>query len=387
MMKKMNILLFCLFAAFLTFCYLALHHYGLIFGLSATSLCQISQSINCDGAALSTYSEFLGIPIALFGASFSLVLFVILLMLKFDWLDETPTLTQSIQFLLLISAILSVFLGYISVFKLGIICPFCFLSYILSFISCILVFSLYKFNPSQFSISDFFDHKGFLTALAMIPFLAWFASSTIQTSYGYDEIKKLIPEKLIQWKQMPIRNFNFELGLIKGDLNSLNTLVEFADFKCPHCKSASDTLKNFEKSNPSIKIIFKPFPLDGNCNSHVSFKGDGSRCQMSALALCSEKLFQKGWAVHDYFFKNQDSLMQITDIRPVFKNLAADLKINSDEVIKCSESSDIFDQIQKMADEAKMAEVEGTPSLFMNNQKLGHGQFFQVLKAAYLTLK
>ncbi len=386
MNKKMNILLFSLFATLLTFGYLTIHHYSLVFGTASTSLCQISQTINCDAAALSSYSELLGIPIALFGLCFSAIILIIILMIRFDWLESTAIVTHSLQILILASVVLSIVLGLISIFKLGVICPLCVVSYILSFINCWLIFKIFKFNLASVSMNALSEHKGFFISLAMIPFLAWFMSSSIQTSYGYDQIIKLIPEKLSQWKQMPVQNFNTELGLIKGDLSSKNTLVEFADFKCSHCKAAADTFKNFSKIQPKIKIIFKPFPLDGNCNPHVSFKGDGSRCQMAGLALCSEKISNQGWAVHDYFFENQEKLSQIADIKPTFKDLSVQLNLNFEEITKCSESSETFDLIRQMTNEAKAAQVEGTPSVFMNNQKLGHGQFLQILMEAYKSL-
>lgn len=180
---------------------------------------------------------------------------------------------------------------------------------------------------------------------------------------GVDDLK-IIPEKIALWQQMPLQTFDLELGLKKADLASSNTLIEFADFKCSHCKKAADTISNFAKTNPNIKIIFKPFPLDGNCNPHVSFKGDGSRCQMAGLALCAEKVAQHGWAIHDNFFKNQENLAQVADIKPYFIELAKTLNLNSDEIIKCSESAETYDILRKISDEAKLAKVEGTPLFF-----------------------
>jgi len=387
MNKKMNFLLVSFFATALTFCYLAFHHYSLMFGLTASSLCQVSQTINCDAAALSSYSEFIGIPIAVFGVWFEFILFLILFSVRIQWLDITPMISITFRLLTSLAAVISIGLGAVSVFKLGVICPFCFLSYILNFINVVLVFSLFKTKILRLNFSDFLDHKGFFTTLALVPFLSWFTAATIQTQFGYDEILKIIPEKISQWKQMPVQHFNLELGLIKGDLSSQNSLVEFADFKCPHCKAAAETVKNFEKLHPKIKFIFKPFPLDGQCNQHVSFKGDGSRCQMAGLVLCSEKYGQHGWVVHDYFFENQEKFSQVSDLIPDFKNFAADiLKINSEVIIKCSQSSETYELIRKMADEAKLALVEGTPALFMNQQKLGYGQFLPILKEAYKNL-
>lgn len=386
MNKKINALLISLILTIATFAYLTYHHYGLIFGFAQASLCQISQTINCDSAALSSYSEFLGIPIALFGLTFSFVMFFVFLFIKLEWLETEKSIQQSLQILFSISALASIVLAGISIFQLGVVCPFCFVSYILSFANLLLVFTLFKFDVSSFELFKVTEHKGFITSLLMIPFLAWFASSTIQSSFGYDELKKIIPEKIALWQQMPPQTFDLNLGLQKGDLTSANSLVEFADFKCPHCKTAAETMSNFAKSNPKIKIVFKPFPLDGTCNPHVSFKGDGSRCQMAGLTLCADKIAKKGWEIHDNFFKNQEKLSQVADVKPHFTEIAVSLNINADEIIKCSESAETYDLIRKLSDEAKAAKVEGTPSIFLNSKKLDHGQFLQVLSEAYKKL-
>jgi protein-disulfide isomerase/uncharacterized membrane protein len=385
MNKKLNLLLISLFATTLTFLYLTYHHYSLILGITPSSLCHISQTLNCDAAALSSYSEFLGIPIAVLGMSFSFVLFVITLFIRLEWLEPTAFITLTLKILLSTALAISLTLGAISVFKLGVVCPFCLLSYLLIFINTGLIFNIYKFDLSIEPILQISEHKGYLLALLMVPFLAWFTSSTILSSFGYDELLKVIPEKLAYWKQMPVQKFDLNAGLIKGDITSENTLVEFADFKCPHCKVASETIKNFSKSSPKLKIVFKPFPLDGNCNPNVSFKGDSSRCQMAGIALCSEKISQKGWAVHDYFFENQENLSQVTDIKENFKKFAETLKLNADDILKCSDSAETYALIAQLSNEGKAAHVEGTPTIYLNNQKI-EGQFLPILKAAYKTL-
>ena len=98
MNKKINALLISLVLTFATFAYLTYHHYGLIFGFAQASLCQISQTINCDSAALSSYSEFLGIPIALFGLAFSFVMFFVFLFIKLELNSLAKPATRSACF-------------------------------------------------------------------------------------------------------------------------------------------------------------------------------------------------------------------------------------------------------------------------------------------------
>ena len=115
--------------------------------------------------------------------------------------------------------------------------------------------------------------------------------------FELNEILKMVPEKVAQWRNSQSYNFDAEIGLAMNKSSSAKaTLVEFADFKCPHCKVASQTLDRFTTNNPQVHFIYKPFPLDGTCNTSSQIpKGDGSRCTLAAWTLCSEKLFKKGW--------------------------------------------------------------------------------------------
>lgn len=386
MNKKYTYLLISLFLSILVFSYLTYHHYSLVLGYSSGSLCQISSTINCDGAALSSFSELAGIPVALLGLSFSAVMLAIVFAIRQEWLELTP-FTSSVLLLSFATAVLvSVGLGVVSVFVIKVTCPFCFLSYIFAFINFILAWMLFGSLIKKFNFSSFNQHYGLLASLLFIPFISWFLSSTIQEKYGLDQIRKLVPEKLVQWKQMPVQNFDSTLGLIKGNPDSKNVLVEFADFKCPHCKVASQTLSKFMSTPKDLKVVFKPFPLDGNCNPHVSHKGDGSRCQMAGFTLCAEKINQKGWATHDFFFENQESFMSLADIKNDFKGFADKNSLSFDEIVKCADSVETYDLLKKMTDEANKANVQGTPTIYLNNQKLDAGQFLDILNAAYKTL-
>jgi protein-disulfide isomerase len=165
-------------------------------------------------------------------------------------------------------------------------------------------------------------------------------------------------------------------------------LVEFADFKCPHCRTAWATLKRFKEQMPDATVIFKPFPLDGSCNPSMQQKGDNSRCKMAGWVLCAEKISQKGWLVHDYLFENQERLFPVygDELDKDLKEFAGKNGINADEVSMCSQSSDTAILIGKMVEEAKAAQVQGTPTIYLNNRRLEAAQIFDVLKNAYNSL-
>ncbi len=381
MTNKLNKLLISYGLSVGVFGYLTFHHYMTRMGLSGDSFCKVSQTVNCDTAALSQYAEFMSIPIAALGLSYSLIMFAQFLFLKFGWFEESDEYTSIIKVITTFSSLYSVVLLAVSIFDLKVFCPFCIAGYVLSFIISYLVLSTQtKWNLSFASISN---EKNFIGALLFVPVLAWFISGSIKNSYGLGELDKVIPEKIALWKVAKIQTFDESKGLSKGELNSPKaTLVEFADFKCSHCKTASQTLKTFISNTQNVKLIFKPFPLDGLCNASVTQRGDGSRCQMAGLALCAEKLFQKGWAVHDSLFENQSSLIPVSDLNLFIAGIANEFNMKEDELKACSTSEETYSEIRSLAAEGTQAQISGTPTIFLNSKKLDHGQFIQVLKTA-----
>jgi protein-disulfide isomerase/uncharacterized membrane protein len=386
MNKKLNLLLISFLASIGVFVYLSYHHYMVKLGLGGASLCQISEAINCDVAALSRYAEVFSIPIAVLGLSYSIIMFGIFLFARLSWFDESSGYKTIVKGITGVSALISIVLLIISVVQLKAYCPLCIVAYVLSFIIMTLTWSLY--SDSKINFSELSHEKGVLGTLLAVPVLAWFISGSIRDNYGLDQLEKIVPEKIRLWQQASIVNFDASLGLSKGSSDpQAPVIVEFADFKCPHCKSAAGTLKNFLAGNKNAKLIFKPYPLDGICNPHIPSKGDGSRCELAGWALCGEKLFNKGWDIHYWIFDHQEDLIHSTNLSSYLTDMSSQLSINAEQLKACATSAETYEAIKKMTDEGETAKISGTPSVFVNGKKLEHGQFIEVLRSAIDTIK
>ncbi len=382
MNKKMNALLVSLLVTVGLFVYLTLHHYAVKLGISADGICSINEKLNCDAAATSSFSELFGTPVAVLGGTFHFLLFGFILFLKFDWLEKTVYSQTTLRALLAIAAIVSVVMGLISIIYVKVYCPFCMATYVMSFINLALGWNLFlvseKLQPRLFLN----QYRAYFIFLVSIPVIAWMIAGMLQENNGLAEVKKMIPEKIEQWRSSPVYLFNSTDGLTRLGLAAKITVVEFADFKCPHCKNAATTIDSFMKGNPEVTFVFKPYPLDGNCNNAISTKGDGSRCTLAAWVLCAEKNDHRGWDLHHWIFKKQEELFQVTDFKPYLAELEKNFKIDTAKLTACSESNETYELIRHLADEGTKAQVNGTPTIFMNGKKLPYGQFPDVLKAA-----
>ncbi len=387
MNKKINILCVSLLITIGLFIYLTIHHYSVKLGLAGNGLCNINEKLNCDAAATSSFAEIFGIPVAIFGGTFHSLVMAFVLFIKFDWAENEIYGLTTLRFLLICAAVTSIIMGFISAFYLRVYCPFCIATYVMSFLNLALGWNLFKTEQKLLLQNYLNRYRSHLILLVSIPLLAWAVSGMMQENNGLAEIRKVVPEKIMQWKSSPQQDFNPSEGLIRKGTDSKVTLVEFADFKCPHCRTASITIDSFLKGNPQVTFIFKPWPLDGTCNKAVTSKGDGTRCTLAAWSLCAEKIGQKGWDMHHWIFKNQEELFQITDLKKYLPQIEKDLALDTAQLMACSDANDTYERIQRLSEEGTKAGLSATPTIFMNGKKLPYGQFLDVLQSAAAEIK
>src|SRR5438874_2285036 len=76
--------------------YLAYHYYPIKFGFSSgPSVCSINATFDCDAVAASSYSAFLGIPMALWGAAANLMIFLMVLGQWWQLSDHTERMRRA----------------------------------------------------------------------------------------------------------------------------------------------------------------------------------------------------------------------------------------------------------------------------------------------------
>lgn len=386
------ILLGTSFITILVHGYLSMHGYNLQLGLDAgQSLCNVSATFNCDSAAVSRYAHFFGIPMAILGLITQLALLVFLLSCQWGLSQYSDVVRRLIFWLSLFVAGTSLVMAQISIFALGTFCPFCVATYVLSLFS---LFAAYRYQinrPWTHLSSDlallFSSVRWPLVILLMIPTLGYMSNAIILDSYGFGKMEQIIGDSLSEWEQSPTYNFKLDQGLALGNSsNPKMTIVEFADFLCPHCRVAYPVLHAFVKSHPDAQLIFKSFPLDAKCNKSLTHEGDGHRCKLSSSVFCAGKLFNKGWEFHHWLFDHQEGLGAVDQFPNSLEQMSRLNQVSADAIKKCLDEDLTTEAIQAMGLEGANAKVQGTPSVFVNGKALPRGQFLPVLEALYQKL-
>ncbi len=169
------------------------------------------------------------------------------------------------------------------------------------------------------------------------------------------------------------QTYNFDLSATarKGAKNAAITIVEFADFECPHCAEMRTLLDGIVKAHPNhVALYFKNFPLPHHRHAHPAAR--------AALAAGQQGRF---WQMHDLLFMNQFSLSaeKIT-------SFAKELGLNMTRFAKDMESSAVYSQIEKEKEEAKKANLDSTPTIYINGRMYVDDKAPEKIKAHILSL-
>ncbi len=153
-------------------------------------------------------------------------------------------------------------------------------------------------------------------------------------------------------------------------------LVEFLDFECESCRAAAPLVEELKKEyGDRITFVSRYFPLPGHRNSGTAALAVEAAAQQGKYGQMSGKMFetQPEWG------EKQDS--QAT----LFRAFAQELGLDMDKYDATVADDKTWDRIRKDVADGTALGVTGTPTFFLNGEKLtlnSEGQFRQLLDAA-----
>jgi protein-disulfide isomerase len=151
-----------------------------------------------------------------------------------------------------------------------------------------------------------------------------------------------------------------------GEPDAEHQLVEFIDFQCPYCAAVSGPAKQLAKQY-GVTLFVKHLPLTG----HHPFAEAAAKASLAAHAQ------GKFWEVYAAFFANQATLSPET-IEEHVKAAGVDMTRYAADVA----SQAVTDHITRDVADADRAQVDGTPTFFLNGMMLEFDQLEEALKEA-----
>jgi len=132
------------------------------------------------------------------------------------------------------------------------------------------------------------------------------------------------------------------------------TIVEFSDFQCPYCKQATGLVKRLlESYGSNVRLVFKQMPL--------SIHPDAFKAAQASVCANEQGKF---WEFHDLLFGSNDLSVQ------ALKTYALKLHLKMDEFESCLNAEASSAAVRNDIQEAIRADVQGTPTFFVNGRIL-----------------
>ncbi len=150
----------------------------------------------------------------------------------------------------------------------------------------------------------------------------------------------------------------------RGPADAHVTLVEFADFECPHCRELWEALKAVEQKYPQVRVVYKDFPLT-QIHPWANTAALGGRCTFEQ----SEQAF---WKVHDAIFENQD-LISPENVWDKLIGFATASGLNAEAFKACISAPDTQKAIDESHAEGVALGVSSTPTVYINGRPLVGG--------------
>ena len=360
------------------------------------SLCNVSETINCDVLNNSPASEVMGIPIALLGSGFFLGVAIASVAAR----DARARLYASTTILAAVGVLYSVYLAGVA-YTLGAVCVMCITIYLCT--GLLVWAGLRGLHANGEALPQVMSEVP--TSQSFVAIVATFLVVVLlglSTWSGTEEDNPALPEitgeateatkppgdapdatensqpdalatrddntladaelaeqvaQLFTTARGPVALSGSEPVL--GDPNAPYLVVEFADFGCPHCAQAAVQLKQLVQQVPDIQVRFRPFPLSGACNPLLEGEERIDRCRAAIAAECANRQ-GKFWEYAAVVFANHHDLsdaMLTSAMRQVGLDEAA--------FSTCMQDPEAVRSVAESAVAGGRAGVQGTPTLFI----------------------
>jgi protein-disulfide isomerase len=141
---------------------------------------------------------------------------------------------------------------------------------------------------------------------------------------------------------------------MKGAASGRVTLVEFADYECPHCKRLQPVLRQvLDEFKGDVKLYFKHYPLPQHTNA-----------RLAAEAAVAAQKQGKFWQYEDKLWANQDSLSP-AEMEKYAKESGLDMaKFRQDLDDKATK-----ERVQKDRTDGSTLGLTSTPTLYINGRE------------------
>jgi protein-disulfide isomerase len=178
-----------------------------------------------------------------------------------------------------------------------------------------------------------------------------YVGKLVEQGFTDSEVSEAIGKR---YRTTDVKNIDISEAPLKGSPTAKVTLVEFADYECPHCKRLQPVLRQIvDEFHNDVRVYFKHYPLPQHTNARLAAE--------AAVAAHKQGKF---WVFQDKLWDKQDELSPA-----VIEKIAKDSGL---DVVKFRQDLDapaIKDRVQKDRLEGQTLGLQATPTVYIDGRE------------------
>jgi protein-disulfide isomerase len=335
----------------------------------------VNTTVSCTQAYLSPYGSFLGVPVAVSGLFFFLL---ILLLVSIGGAEKSRVRESVPAYVFALSTVglaFALYLAWASYFQLKTFCMVCATTYVAVIALFIISGGATTFPMTTLPSRAPRDVRAMLSSpIALILALLYIAGAGSVIAYFPSEVHQTqapaaLPAltdqqraDLVKWWDLQPR-----VDLSPPVEGAKVVLVGFSDFQCPHCRSAHETYRGLiakYAGNSQVRFVAKHFPLEGECNPNAPNGNHMAACESAAAVVMAHQT-GKAAIMEDWLYEHQTSLTP-SSVREAAKDIGGIADFNGGY-------AKALEDVKADARLGGLLGVSSTPTFFLNGRKLPPG--------------
>jgi len=260
----------------------------------ALMFCTIGKNVDCLTVLGSKYAYLYDIPVAWIAIAGYTLMIGLLFFSTRKTVSGPHRYLSYLTLFVLISLLTSLYMAYVSVFIIEKICLFCSGLYLVNIILFIFCFKFIR-HPTptlgyiKEDIKSLFADLPRATITSLTIVLLLFGFLQYRSYFQKREIKKYQLDVYLDGTA-PRTEIDITGYPSYGEKNAPLTIIEFVDYECSFCKTASLTIEKIMKRYPEkIRIVYIFFPLEKKCFPGLSKDYHPGACRTAMLGLAADR--------------------------------------------------------------------------------------------------
>lgn len=349
------------------------------------SLCGEAQSfVNCEKVDSAPQSRFLSLPQTSWGMMYFLALFIFIVPLLFLGEEARKAYGRLLFWPLLFGSLYSLYMFAVSLIAIRALCPLCMVTYAANWISLGIITkeaAHNKENPLKImdvakSLRAAMTLQGkvalaasFCIALCVaIPtglFLDFFVLR-MKANFIEQRRSAIIDKIIAEFYAQSALEVRPSFACAIGNPAAPVIIMEFSDFLCPHCKKASEFIKQAASEfGDKVRVVFMNVPLESQCNRQVKKDVHPGACMLAKGAICAAR--QSAFAA---YMEHAFNLHPKNAGREEMRQLAVISGLEIAAFESCLASGETEQELKKQIDEAHRLNIHSTPTIIINGKIL-----------------